>query len=221
MPNSAPANPPASALCLFGAGAHGRVVASQVCRFLQRKVIFADNRTEVPGLEIVFQGIETIVAHEVVITIGDNAVRRNLHAQLQAPLSSALVMEPCRVFSDQIGAGSQVLAGVIINTGASIGRGTIVNSSAIVEHDVQVGDFCHLAPGSVIGGGARLGANVLLGTNATVLPGISVAAGSVIGAGAVVTHDIASPGTYVGAPARRIASGHAGRFDYPCSEAEL
>ena len=204
MPNSAPANPPASALCLFGAGAHGRVVASQVRRFLQRKVIFADNRAKVSGLEIAFQGIETILGHEVAITIGDNAVRRDLHAQLQAPLAAALVMEPCRVFSDQIGAGSQVLAGAIVNTGACIGRGTIINSGAIVEHDVQVGDFCHLAPGSVIGGGAHLSANVLLGTNATVLPGVSVAAGSLIGAGAVVTRDITCPGTYVGVPARQI-----------------
>ncbi|WP_417427143.1 hypothetical protein, partial [Hoeflea sp.] len=168
MPNSASAAPPVAALCLFGAGAHGRVVASQVRRFLQRQVIFADTRPEVPGLEIVFQGIETILGHEVVITIGDNAVRRDLHAQLQAPCSAALVMEPCRVFSDQIGAGSQVLAGAIVNTGASIGRGVIVNSGAIVEHDVQVGAFCHLAPGSVIGGAAQLGADVLLGTNATV-----------------------------------------------------
>lgn len=205
MSNSASAAPPVAALCLFGAGGHGRVVASQVRRFLQRQVIFADARAEVRGLEIVFQGIETILSHEVVITIGDNAVRRDLHEKLQAPLSAALVMDPCRVFSDQIGDGSQVLAGAIVNTGASIGRGVIVNSGAIVEHDVQVGDFCHLAPGSVIGGGAQLGANVMLGTNATILPGISVAGETVIGAGAVVTQDIARPGTYIGTPARQIA----------------
>jgi len=205
MPNSAPETPAVPALCLFGAGGHGRVVASQMRRFLQRQVIFADTRAEVPGLEIAFQGIEAIHGHEVVITIGDNAVRRELHAQLQAPLSAALVMEPCRVFSDQIGAGSQVLAGALVNTGASIGRGVIVNSGAIVEHDVHVGDFCHLAPGSVVGGGAHLDANVLVGTNATVLPGISIAGETIIGAGAVVTQDIVRSGTYIGAPARQIA----------------
>ena len=205
MPNSASAAPPVAVLCLFGAGGHGRVVASQVRRFLQREVIFADSRAEVSGLEIAFQGIETILGYEVVITIGDNAVRRDLHAKLQAPLSAALVMEPSRVFSEQIGAGSQILAGAIINVGANIGQGTIVNSGAIIEHDVQVGDFCHLAPGSVVGGGAQLGASVLLGTSASVLPGISVASGTIIGAGAVVVHDILVPGTYLGVPARNIA----------------
>lgn len=181
------------------------MVGAQVRRFLQRKVVFADIRAEVPGLEITFLGIEAIQGHEVVITIGDNVVRRALHEQLKMLISAALVVEPSRVFSSKIGAGSQVLAGAIINTGARIGLGTIVNSGAIVEHDAEIGDFCHLAPGSVTGAGARLGASVLLGTNAAVLPGRCVVKGTVIGAGAVVARDITRSGTYVGVPARQIA----------------
>lgn len=193
------------ALCLFGAGGHGRVVASQVQRFLHRDVIFADNRADVPGLKITFQGLDAIKGHDVVITIGNNTVRRIIQEQLHSPLASALIMEPLRVFSDQIGVGTQVLAGAIINIGAVIGRGAIINSGAIVEHDAYVGDFCHLAPGSAIGGAVQLGNDVMIGTNATVLPGLSIAAGTVIGAGATVTQDITDSGIYVGVPARRIS----------------
>jgi acetyltransferase-like isoleucine patch superfamily enzyme len=78
----------------------------------------------------------------------------------------------------------------------------IVNSNAVAEHDARIGDFCHLAPGSVAGGGAVLGDGVFLGTNATVLPGLRVAPGCVIGAGAVVARDLDRPGIYAGVPAR-------------------
>lgn len=40
----------------------------------------------------------------------------------------------------------------IVNAGAQIKKGTIINSGAIVEHDCQIGDFSHIAPGAVLSG---------------------------------------------------------------------
>ncbi len=179
------------------------MVAAQAQRFLHRAVLFGDGRPTVPEVLVTFHDITLVTGCDVVVTIGDNAIRRQLQGQLPSDnVSPALVMEPGRTFADCIGPGSQILAGAIVNPGARIGAGVIVNSGAIVEHDCLIGDFCHLAPGSVIGGGATLGMGVFLGSNATVLPGISVADGTVIGAGAVVARHIHTAGNYVGVPAR-------------------
>lgn len=46
-----------------------------------------------------------------------------------------------------------------------------------------------------------IGDNVSIGSNATILP-VTICNNVIIGAGAVVTHDIVTPGTYLGNPAR-------------------
>ena len=53
-------------------------------------------------------------------------------------------------------------------------------------------------------GGATVGHHCLIGSGATVLQGVSICDDVIVGAGTVVTRDIDSPGTYVGAPARKI-----------------
>lgn len=200
----------AEALCLFGAGGHGRVVAAQIlARAPTVRVCFGDGarpETEVDGIALLFREIEEVVGNRILVTVGENDTRRRLQmAALEAGLELArAVIDPARFFASPPGVGTQVLAGAIVNTGARIGAGVIVNSGAVVEHDSMLGDFCHMAPGSVLGGGAALGAGSLLGTNATVLPGVRVAPGCVIGAGGVVTADLTTPGTYAGVPVRHL-----------------
>jgi len=200
----------AAPLCLFGAGGHGRVVAAQIARRAPGTALcFGDTAraAEVDGIAVRFHDVTQAAGHAIVITVGDNAARGRLQQAAQAAgLSLArVVIDAARYFTAPPGPGAQVLAGAVVNPGARIGAGVIVNSNAVAEHDTQIGDFCHMAPGSVAGGGAVLGAGTLLGTNATVLPGIRVAAGCVIGAGAVVCRDLETPGTYAGAPARPLS----------------
>lgn len=199
-----------SPLCLFGAGGHGRVLAAQIASRFDTHIVFGDTAgavgDRIKGVEVKFSSVEQVLGHSLLITIGDNVTRRRLQMAAQQAgltLTRAVIDEAC-YFSTPPGAGSQVLAGAVVNPNALIGAGVIVNSSAVVEHDTHIGDFSHLAPGSVVGGGASVGEGVLLGTNATLLPGISVASGCTIGAGAVVCHDINQVGVYAGVPARRI-----------------
>ena len=53
-------------------------------------------------------------------------------------------------------------------------------------------------------GGVSIGDHTFVGAGAVVIHGVRIVAGCLIGAGAVVTDDLTEPGTYVGAPARRI-----------------
>jgi UDP-perosamine 4-acetyltransferase len=187
------------------------VIATQALASGWTEIVYADAGvpigTAIAGGQVRFHSIEEIEADAVIISIGDNAVRRQ-RQQESAKLNhniATLVVEPGRCFSTRIGRGTVVLAGAIVNDGARIGDGVIVNSGAIVEHDAEVGAFSHVAPGAVLGGGARLGEDSLLGTNATILPRVSVSNRVIIGAGSVVTRDITEPGVYVGAPARLVS----------------
>lgn len=103
-------------------------------------------------------------------------------------------------------AGSQVLAGAIVNADASLGLGSVVGTGAIVGHDAVIGDHTHIAAGARIGGGAIVGREVLIGSGAIVLQGITVGDGAVVGAGAVVTEDVPPAATVVGIPAGLVAA---------------
>lgn len=103
---------------------------------------------------------------------------------------------------------AQLLAGCVVQAQARIGPGCIVNTSALVEHDVQLDEFVHVAPGAVVCGFCRVGAHSHVGANAVLRQGMALPAHTVVGAGAVVVPSsfrFLAPGqTLVGVPARTL-----------------
>lgn len=183
-------------------------MAEQMKRRLNADICFGDTNlligNKVNGIPVLYTNVTKVGASKLIITIGNNAARRELFLKAEASGCSLthFIADPHNYFAESPGAGTMVLAGALVTKDAHIGRGVIVNTGAIVEHDSEIGDFCHLAPGSAVAGGAKLGEGVFLGANATVINGVSVAAGSIIGAGSVVVRDIDKPGTYIGVPVR-------------------
>ena len=200
-------------ICLFGAGGHGRVVASQIkARLPQTDICFGDAQkpasSSVNGYRVEFETPQAVRDARLIVTIGDNAQRARLQqAAIEAGVPmTVFIADPDRYFTEPPGAGSMILAGAIVNSDAQIGAGVIVNSGAIIEHDCAIGDFCHLAPGCVLAGDTVLGARVFVGAGARIVNQARIAARTVIGAGATVIRDITEPGIYAGTPARRIAA---------------
>ena len=198
-------------ICLFGAGGHGRVVASQIkMRWPQSSLCFADEQmacgTDVAGVSVSFNTPDKAVGWSIIVTIGDNKIRASRQQQAEeAAISMAtFIADEDRYFTAPPGKGSMVLSGAIVTSDASIGKGVIVNNGAIIEHDSVIGDFCHLAPGSILAGGSVLGAHVFVGAGAQIVNQAQVADGTIIGAGSCVIKNIDEPGIYVGSPARRI-----------------
>jgi sugar O-acyltransferase (sialic acid O-acetyltransferase NeuD family) len=145
--------------------------------------------------------------HRAVIAIGDNATRARLAEQVRAiGLRLPVLIHPnaCVSPNATLGDGTVVMAGAVINTHAKVGELGIINTRASVDHDCELGDNVHIAPGVTLCGNVTIGDNTLIGVGASVIPGIIIGSHSIVGAGATVVRDVPSYTTVVGCPAREI-----------------
>ncbi|QCR23489.1 acetyltransferase [Pontibacter sp. SGAir0037] len=102
----------------------------------------------------------------------------------------------------KLGAGINIMTGVIITNSVIIGEGALINAGVQIHHDVSVGRYTELSPGVILTGGVSVGEFTIIGTGAKVLPNIKIGDHVVVGAGAIVTKDIPSFSQVVGIPAR-------------------
>lgn len=140
---------------------------------------------------------------------GNSDPRRRLFQLGQSQgLQPLTIIHPTCIHSSLavIGAGSQLLAGSIVNTGALIGKNVIVNTGAIVEHDCQIGDHAHIATGARLAGTVHVGTGAHIGIGAAVRQGITIGEAAVVGAGAAVVADVPPRTVVVGVPARVLRS---------------
>lgn len=102
----------------------------------------------------------------------------------------------------EVGGGTLVVAGAVINPGAAIGDNVIVNTSASVDHDCVVEDGAHICPGACLAGDVHVGRAAWVGIGATVVERVRIGAGTTVGAGSVVVEDLPAGVVAYGTPAR-------------------
>jgi sugar O-acyltransferase (sialic acid O-acetyltransferase NeuD family) len=139
-----------------------------------------------------------------IVAIGDNALRKKVVARTTHKFSNAV--HPTVILSPRarIGLGNMLLHGSIIQAQTQIGNHCIINTGAQVDHDCNVGDYVHLAPGSVLCGCVTVGEGAFIGARAVVVPGKKIGVWATVGAGAVVLHDVPDYAVVVGNPGRII-----------------
>ena len=103
-----------------------------------------------------------------------------------------------------LGAGTVLMAHVVVGANARVGRHVIVLPNSVISHDAEVGDYTCIASGVCISGGCQIGANAYLGSNCTIRDGVRIGDGALIGMGAVVTRDVPPGATMAGNPAWRL-----------------
>jgi sugar O-acyltransferase (sialic acid O-acetyltransferase NeuD family) len=92
-----------------------------------------------------------------------------------------------------LGEGTIVMHGAVVNAGAEIGSNCIVNSQALIEHDVRVGNHCHISTAAVLNGDVWVGPGSFVGSNACVRQGIRIGERCMIRMGERVLADVLSP----------------------------
>lgn len=196
-------------LIIIGASGHGKVIADIARLNGYSDIIFLDNnpeKKECAGYPVL--GPDTMAAEiqgDLFVAVGNATVRKILMERYQ-DRTFPILIHPNAVIAEgvNIGEGSVVMAGAIINPDALIGRGCIINTSSSVDHDCTVGKYCHVSVGTHLSGTVNLGDNCWAGAGATVSNNVNICSDVVIGAGAVVIDDIKEVGTYVGVPAHKI-----------------
>ncbi len=141
------------------------------------------------------------------ITIGNpyGNIRVNLHNKLSSiGLSPSNIIHPTACISDDsdIGFGTQIHAGTIIETEVKLGLQCIINTKASVDHECVIKNGVEIGPGATLCGNIVVEENSWVGAGATILPRIHIGRNVIVGAGAVVTKDIPDNTTVVGVPAK-------------------
>ncbi len=144
---------------------------------------------------------------DAVVAVGDNQVRARLAIYLSdlgfnlPPVLSA----HARVSPEAaISRACVFMHGVVVGPYTSVGTAVIVNTCASIDHDCDVGDFVHVAPGAHVTGSVTIRTGAFLGAGVSVIPEITIGEWATIGAGAAVVRDIDARQTVVGVPASEL-----------------
>lgn len=201
-------------LLIIGASGHGRVVADIALKMNSwQQIAFLDDDENLKysmGMEIIGKlndAYTYIDDYDIFVAIGNNKIRKKIQSQLEmAGAKIPTLIHPSAIIGEKVelGAGTVVVAGAVINCCSKIGEGCIVNTGSTIGHDNVIEDFVHIAPGAHLGGTVRVGNDTWVGIGSTVINNVTIIGGCMIGAGAVVVKDITEVGTYVGVPAKKI-----------------
>jgi len=211
-----------SDIVIIGAGGHARVLVDAL-RASGRDVVGygskddespSGNMKNVPRIgdddAVMALGSKNVLLVNGVGTTGNAAPRRGVFEKFRnAGFIFTTVIHPSAIVAADcvIAEGAQIMAGAILQPGTRVGINAIINTGARVDHDGNIGDHAHIAPGACLAGTVTVGAAAHIGAGAVVIQGKSIGEAAIVGAGAVVIFDIPKDVTVVGVPARHRNAG--------------
>lgn len=152
--------------------------------------------------------VKSIVKNSFVFpSVGDNKIRSKLiYLFERQQLKQYTLIDPSATVSPtaQIQFSTYIGKNANINALSNIGKGVIVNTAAVVEHECELQDFTHIAPGALLCGNVRIGEASFIGANAVVRNNTSICADVIVGAGSVVIKSIVEKGIWAGNPSKKI-----------------
>lgn len=195
-------------IIVFGASGHGKVIMEILQSMGHRELAVWDDQPAgfVLGYEVVKPDQKDTARLPLLIAVGDNAARKKLVSRFSDihPFSRAIHPSVITSPSAEIGEGTVVMAGVVMNAEVKIGRHVIVNTSASIDHECLLGDFVHVSPNATLCGRVEIGEGTHVGAGSVIVQNIKVGKWCRIGAGAVVIQDVPDYCTVVGNPGRVI-----------------
>ena len=142
---------------------------------------------------------------EFILGLGNPAVRHKMKMRLEEAGGKciSLVSPLARVAHyAEVGPGTCIMTGAIVENDAIIGEGCLINLNALICHDCRVGKFVEISPGAILTGACSVGDFSFIGSGAVLKPGITVGHHAVVAAGAVVIENVPDNAMVAGVPAR-------------------
>ena len=180
---------------IYGCGGHGRSLADVLIDNGEEDIVFVDDNAK-NGEKIM--GIPVMKSMPKKFAAGDKVI---LAIGPDWPYSSVVARDAYVSRFAEIGIGTFVAHGAYVGPRSHIGQQCIINTHTVVEHDCEIGEFSHVAPGAVALGGVRMGSKIFLGGGTVTRNNVMIADNITVGAGSVVVKNIREGGTYVGMPA--------------------
>lgn len=106
-----------------------------------------------------------------------------------------------------VGAGSILLAGVVLTADVQLHRHVVVMPNAVLSYDTLVWDHAMIGAGAALGGDVRVGQAATVGMNASVRSGVRIGSDATLGMGSVLLEDLPPGETWAGVPAEPLARG--------------
>ncbi len=205
-----------SGIAIIGAGGHGRVVASvlqaadlDIAGFIDSGVKgnlpYPVLGTDADIASLISKGrIDQFIIGLGSVKSGASVRVRLFSDMIKAGLKPVTAVHPTASLASDIelGAGTVIMAGAILNTGVQIGKNCIINTGAIIDHDGKIGDHVHISAGATLSGNVRIGDYALVGAGSTIRQNINIGEDVTLGAGSVVVFDIPAGAVAFGNPAR-------------------
>lgn len=188
---------------LYGASGHAKVIIS-ILEFLGKEIdAIYDDRAPFTLLNYSVLPFDKDFLGEFVISVGNNRTRRKLAKRLNIG-TFATIIHPSALIEKrvEIGHGTVIMAGVVVNIATKVGKHSILNTSASIDHDCDLGNYTHISPNATLCGHVKVGKGSQVGAGAVILPNISIGKWCTIGAGAVVTKNVPDGATVIGNPAK-------------------
>ncbi len=205
-------------IVIIGAGGQARIVY-EILSFDRNVEVVAFVDNVVHGSDERIMGIPIMGDHSVlpklikngvkgaIIAVGDNKIRaerfeefRGMGLELVNAIHPTSYIAP----SARLESGVTVAIGAIIGTGTRVGNNVIVNNGAIIDHENEIEDHVHIAPGCSLAGRVTVKKGTFIGIGSVVKEYLTIGENVTIGAGSVVLEDIPDNAVAVGAPAKVI-----------------
>lgn len=194
---------------VFGASGHGKVIIELLeINAITEITIWDDaERPDVWNYPVEKPSLQKLSAdYGMVVAIGNNSTRKAVAEKYREHVDFVIPVHPSAAISRRVdvGKGTVIMAGVVINTDTKLGEHCIINTSASIDHDCLLGDYVHISPNATLCGDVQVGEGTHIGAGSVIIQGIRIGKWSTIGAGTVVIRDIPDYATVVGNPGRVI-----------------
>lgn len=205
-------------IVIIGSGGHAKVMIDVIERQGVYEIAglidqYEPQGTYVYGYEVLGDEIYLLdhmdVIYGGIIAVGDNWTRAKLASLIrrncpQFRFISAVHPSSCVARGVQLGEGTVVMAGAIVNSDTVIGKHSILNTKCSVDHDCIIGDFVTIAPNATVCGDVTIGDYSIICLGAGIIHTKHIGSHTVIGAGSTVLNDIGSNQVAYGTPAKVI-----------------